>query len=120
MSAIDRVKKHWHDTITEVREIPVPEWGDENGPLIIHVRPTNMAQRSKLFRLAKTDELAVAAETLILRARDADGIALFKPADTEALMTTCDPDVLVRVARAINDDLTDLAEGAEAEAAEKK
>jgi hypothetical protein len=120
MSAIDRVKNHWSDRIQEIREIEVPEWGDDNGPLVVYVRPTNMAQRSKLFRLAKEDDLAVAAETVVLRARDKDGLALFKPADAEVLMTSCDPDVLTRLAAAINSDLQDLGNEAGAEAAEKK
>lgn len=120
MGAIDRVKAHWADTISAVREIEVPEWGDESGPLVIHVRPTNMAQRSKLFKLAKEDELATAAETLVLRARDKDGAPLFSPKDAETLMTSCDPDVLVRVAMAINTDIAKLSEGPAAEAAEKK
>lgn len=120
MSAIDRVKSHWADRIQEVREIEVPEWGGDDGPLVIHVRPTNMAQRSKLFRLAKDDDLQVAAETVVLRSRDKEGLALFKPSDVEALMTSADPDVLTRVASQINSDLQDLAGDAGAEDAAKK
>jgi len=120
MPAIDRVKAHWSELITQRREITVPEWGDAGGPLVIHVRPTNMAQRSKLMKLGQANDLAFCAETLILRARDADGAPLFTPKDADTLMTSCDPDVLVRVAGEINEDLQDLANDDEGGSLAKK
>lgn len=105
MLPIERIKQHWADRITEVRQIAVPEWGDDDGPLLIFVKPTNLAQRGKLFKLANNDSLDAVAETLILRARKEDGTSIFAPADREALMTSCDPDVLTRVASEINSDI---------------
>lgn len=120
MNAIDRVKSHWSERLTEVREIKVPEWGDADGPLIIHVKPTNMAQRSRLFKLAQEGSLMAVAETLILRARDKDGLPIFTGKDAETLMKEADPDVVTRVAGEINGDMGDLTKSVEGEDAEKK
>ena len=37
MSAIDRAKAHFKSL--QIKAIEVPEWGDENGPLIVYVEP---------------------------------------------------------------------------------
>lgn len=114
MNAIERAKKHWADRLTDVREIQVPEWGDEGEPMVIFVGPSNLAQRSKLFKLAQANDMEAVAETLILRARDKDGLPLFKPSDRETLMTSCDPEVVGRIAKEINEDLAlDDEEGLE-------
>lgn len=105
MSVIERATKHWSDRLTEVREITVPEWGDGTDPLVVFVRPANMAQRNKIFKLAQAGDLESLAESLVLRARDKDGAPLFKPSDRETFMTACDPDVMVRVAKEINSDI---------------
>ena len=117
MSVLERAKKSWSEKLTEINEIEVPEWGDEAGPLIIYVRPSNLAERDKLFKSAKEETLESLVQVLIIRAREKDGTMMFRPADKSHLMTAVDPDVISEVARKINSDLISLE--AELEDAEK-
>lgn len=106
MKAIERATKHFAEQLTEVRKVQVPEWTDETGEaLVIFVRPSNLAERNKIFQLAKTETLESIAQAIIIRARDEAGLPLFAPKDQAALMTAVDPDVLSRISNEINEDL---------------
>lgn len=100
-SIIDRAKSHYREL--GERRIEVPEWGDESGPLVIFATPFTLAEKNKLYRLAKDDNLELLAYTLILKALDKDGNKLFTLEHKHALVNSVDSNVLARVAAQIGD-----------------
>ncbi|MGC0371838.1 MAG: hypothetical protein DGJ47_000539 [Rickettsiaceae bacterium] len=108
-SVMQRVKSHFDSK--EMKIIEVPEWGDDNQPLYIYASPLTLAQKNRLYKMAKDDDLGLMVETLIMKAKDESGNNLFNRADKPDLMRSCDPDVLIRVANNIigdNDDNFEL------------
>jgi len=105
---IDRVRAHFD--AKETRIIEVAEWGDEEHPLYIYVSPLTLAQKNRLYKLAKEDDLSMMVEALIMKARDKDGNSLFSREDKPELMRSCDPDILGRITNIIlggNEDETE-------------
>lgn len=96
---IDRVRAHFD--AKEEKIIEVPEWGDGDHPLFIHATPLTLAQKNRLYKMAKDDDLGLMVEVLIMKAKDAQGNNLFSRADKPDLMRSCDPDVLMRIANSI-------------------
>lgn len=94
MSAIDNVKGHFSslDTI----KIDVPEWD-----LVIYADPFTLKEKNKLFKMSRDNDLAMMAYTLIMKAKNETGDALFTLADKQDLMTKADPDLLSNVATKI-------------------
>ncbi len=100
MKAIDRITQHF--TTQETKIIEVPEWADEDGkPLVIHAEPMTLAEKSRLYKMAKDDDMSLLAYVLILKAKDEHGNKLFTLAEKKTLMEKSDPEVLARVATAI-------------------
>ena len=96
MRAIDKAKAHFNSL--ETKRIEVPEWGDENEPLVIFVKPLTLSETSKLFQLSKSDEIEMLAQAIILKSLDEDGNKHFNIGDKLFLMNNADRDVVVRVA----------------------
>lgn len=96
---IDRVKAHFD--AKEIKIIEVPEWGDDSNPLYIYCSPLTLAQKNRLYKMAKEDDLGLMVEALIMKAKDKEGNCLFSRADKPELMRSCDPDVLIRIATSI-------------------
>lgn len=90
-----------HFDAKETKIIEVPEWGDGQNPLYIHSSPLTLAQKNRLYKMAKDDDLGLMVEALIMKAKDAEGNLLFSRNDKPELMRNCDPDVLIRVATSI-------------------
>lgn len=89
--------------------IRVPEWECD----IWYKAATTFQQESKIVELTsqgKTVEALV--ESLIMRALDADGNAIFSRADKPELMRSVDPSVIMRIMADMND--TESAEQTEA------
>jgi len=106
---LNRAKQHYKDKLNnEIRTVEVPEWGDESGPLKIYVKPANLAIRDKIYKFASKGSLEALVETIILRAKDSDGLSLFTPADRKTFINDVDPDVIARVAGEISEDLIDI------------
>ena len=100
---IDRVKLHFN--AKENKIIEVPEWPDESGnPLYIYASPLTLAQKNRLYKMAKEDDLSLMVEALIMKAKDKEGNQLFSREDKPDLMRSCDPDVLIRIANIIMGD----------------
>ena len=99
MKAIEKAKAHF-DSL-EIKTIEVPEWGDEDNPLIIHAKPITLQETSKLYKMAKDDDLAMMSYVLIYKALDENGDKLFDLGDKSTLLNSVDRDVLVRVATVI-------------------
>ena len=96
MSVIDRVKDHFENQ--GVKKVEVAEWGEEGKPLIIYSTPMSMAEKRNLFKGARTDDLAVLVDAIVLKAKDEEGNKLFKLDDKKVLMNNADPEVIARVA----------------------
>jgi hypothetical protein len=100
MKAIERARSHFE--AREIKQIEVPEWGDENGePLKIFAKPLTLAETSKLYRMSKEDDLTMMAYVLIYKALDENGDKLFDVGDKQLLLNNVDREVLVRVAQEI-------------------
>jgi hypothetical protein len=91
MSAIDQVTQHF-DALA-IRCIEVPEWDLE-----IYVKPFTLAEKSKIYKLAQDDDLALMAYVLIHKALDRQGNPLFTLEDKIKLMRHADVNVVSRLA----------------------
>lgn len=96
MSVIDRAKKHFSDR--QIKEVVVPEWGDENGPLVIYSDPVTMAEKNRIKKRADQNDLEALAFAVILKAKNADGEKIFTIKDKHAFMHSVDANVLTRIA----------------------
>lgn len=95
-------KAHFKDVLAGGLKGPiqVPEWKCE----IWYKAATTFQQESKIVELTaagKTVEALV--ESLIMRALDADGQAIFNKSDKPELMRFVDPAVIMRVMSEMND-----------------
>lgn len=100
MRAIEAAKLHLASQGR--REVEVPEWGEEPGkPLIVTFTPLTVAEHRKLFPAGKSPDAQLFVDTLIQKAKDADGKPMFTFDDRHALMTEVDSGVIARVAGAI-------------------
>jgi hypothetical protein len=102
MKAIERAKQHFDSF--DLKEIEVPEWGDEEGnPLLIYAKPLTLAEQSKIVKYAKDDEVSLMAYTLIFKGLDKEGNKLFDLNDKQDLMNNVDRLVLARISAEIMD-----------------
>jgi len=100
MKAIDRAKAHFDNL--DIKKINVPEWGDDEGnPLVIYAKPLTLHETSKLFRMAKEDDMAMLAYVLIYKALDENGDKIFDLGDKNTLLNKVDRNVLIRVSNEI-------------------
>ena len=100
LSAIQRATSHYNGL--NIREIQVPEWGDESGPYVFYVKPFTLQDQGKLqFAIKNSSEADALAEILILKAMDQEGNKLFNVGDKQKLRTQVDAQVLARVANDI-------------------
>ncbi len=103
---LNRAKNHYQEKLNvEPRIVEVPEWGDDKGPLKIYVKPANLNVRDKIWKYSMENSLEALVETIILRAKDEDGISIFTSGNKESLMKSVDPDVIARVALEISNDI---------------
>jgi hypothetical protein len=97
MSILERAKAHFDKQ--EVTEIVVPEWEDEKGnPTVIYSKPLTLAEKKKLLKFAKEDDIEFVARLVILKALDKSGDQVFDIGDRITLLNSIDPDVLTRIA----------------------
>jgi hypothetical protein len=106
-TAIDKMTQHFRGKLSgELKSITIEEW-----ELTIYFKESiTLKEQSKLIELAtqgKTTEALV--ETLITKARNADGTKMFLPTDKVVFMNEVDPAVLIRAVSEINNfNLEDL------------
>ena len=99
---IDKVETHFETVLSGGLKGPinVPEWDED----IYWKASSTMAEESKVIELTQqnkhTEALVV---TLIMKARDKEGKALFTLADRPKLMRVADPKVILRVVTEMND-----------------
>jgi hypothetical protein len=97
---IDKMTAHFRTKISgDMHSVLVPEW-----ETTIWYKPSNtLAEEGNLIKLhqdGKTVEALV--ETLITKARNADGTKMFKKVDKVTMMNEVDPAVLIRVVGEMN------------------
>ena len=98
--AIDFATEHFSSKSS--RKITVEEWADSTGkPLEIFVSPMTLAEKRRLYKGTKQDDIAVLVDVIIMKARDGEGNRLFSPDDKDTFLFKVDPDVLSRVAEEI-------------------
>jgi hypothetical protein len=94
-SVLEKATAHFRNKISgDMLSVDVPEWETK-----IYFKSTStLREEGKLVELAtsgKTIEAMV--ETLIIKARNADGTKMFNSADKVVFMNEVDPKVLIRV-----------------------
>jgi len=93
-------KTHWRGKlVAPMQKVVVPEWDTT-----IFFKPTTLAQRNTIFKYVNDGSLESLVQTLIIRALDEDGKRLFSNAYKKDLMEQVDPDVIVNVITAMNDE----------------
>lgn len=99
MHVIERAKTHF--SMKEVKVIEVPEWGDENSPLLIYASPMTLAEKRRLFNGTKETDIFVLVDLLIMKAKDQKGDPIFTLEHKRDLTSSVDPDVIARVSNEI-------------------
>jgi hypothetical protein len=94
MKAIDRAVEHFKQK--PVKRIEVPEWGDEQGPLVIFANPITLREQSRLSKVDGGDaEMLI--EVLVMKALDGHGEKLFALDDKPKLRSSADPLVVAKI-----------------------
>jgi len=101
MSKLDKATAHFREKLSgELKSVKVPEWDLE----IWFKTVTNLKEQSKLVELAAQNKTVEAlVESLILKARNADGTKMFTNADKVTFMNEVDPNIVIKVVGEIND-----------------
>lgn len=97
---IDKMTAHFRTKISgDMRKLHVEEWGMD----IWFKEANTLAEEGALIKLAQEGKTVEAlVETLITKARNADGTRMFKKADKVTMMNEVDPAVLIRVVGEMN------------------
>jgi len=103
MTITNRIIEHYNSLAKLV--IHVPEWGENDQPLEVHVSPVTMAEMGTIQRLTKKNatNFDYAVTLLFLKAKDQNGNRLFKVEDKDTLLNQADYRVVFRVAEKIQE-----------------
>jgi len=85
------------------QEIEIPEWGNDDGPLVAYFDPPTLRVRQNIQRRAGKSEARQMALTALICLKDKDGKAMFTD-DAETLATIeahVDPKVVARISQKI-------------------
>lgn len=97
MEAIDLVREHFSSLGTKA--IEVPEW-----KLTIYATPVTLAEKNKLYRKSRENDMELLVDILIAKATDEKGEKLFNVDHRLTLLNKADSNVIARVANAILSD----------------
>ena len=78
------------------KQIDVPEWNTT-----IYSKPLTLADKRKLTRNTKPDDVTLFAEVLILKAENKEGNKMYSLENKHDFMHSVDPEVVARVAQEI-------------------
>jgi len=99
-SIIGRATEHYNQK--PVRRIEIPEWGDDEGPLVVFSEPFTLRDQGKISTITKNQpESEVLAELLVMKLIDDQGNKVFTVEDKQALRTSVDAQVVACVANQI-------------------
>lgn len=96
MKAIERAQAHYSRLAAEPKKIPVPEWAEEGEEFFVYATPLTLNERAKIARFAKNPQ-EMAAELLILKAKDVKGEPLFSKEEKFDIMRGVASDVIARI-----------------------
>jgi len=108
MSITNKITEHYQKSINgELKKYHCEEWATD-----IYFKTTYpFRDESKIVELAQKGQIVDAlVETVIIKARDAEGKRLFQDADRAKLMNEADPAVIIKVATAINNGKVSLTQ----------
>jgi hypothetical protein len=97
---IEKATAHFRTKISgDMKKVNVPEWETD-----IYFKESNtLKEEAKLIELAQQGKTVEAlVETLIVKARNADGTKMFTPMDKIVFMNEVDPNVVIRVVGEMN------------------
>jgi hypothetical protein len=94
MDAIDLVREHF--TALGTRSIEIPEW-----KLTIYSTPVTLAEKNRLYRKAKDNDMELLVDVLILKATDKDGNKLFNVDHRMTLLHKADSNLIAKAANFI-------------------
>jgi len=97
VEAIDLVRDHFSSLGTKA--IEVPEW-----KLTIHSTPVTLAEKNKLYKKSRENDMELLVDVLIMKATDEKGEKLFNIDHRLTLLNKADSNVIARVANAILSD----------------
>ena len=101
-------KLDWRNKLAApMSSVQVDEWDCE-----IFFKPATLEQKNAIYQFLANNDLQSIAETIVRRSLDADGRKLFSNADKKAFMSQLDPDIVSRVAVAINEEPESTVEDA--------
>lgn len=103
MDAIDLVREHFNSLGT--KRIEVPEW-----KLTVFASPVTLAEKNKLYRKSRENDMELLVDILILKATNEQGEKLFTIDNKITLLNKADSTVIARVANAILSDDAPKAE----------
>jgi len=98
--AIDKATQHFSDTIIgDLKSLEVPEWGDDEGPMVIYYYPKmNFAQQRKIGELLeKGDRAEALCQQLIYRALNENKKPIFAQGEMKEMMHNVDPDIVMNI-----------------------
>lgn len=110
MSILENAVKHFGESADQtMHSIDVPEWDETI--YFKSVSAMNGLQYDKYIKSAQEQNFSALVDVLILRARDKDGLKMFKGPDKKLLMGQVSPDVITRIVTQMTSvDNTDEAE----------
>jgi hypothetical protein len=98
MSLIENIRERYTSRLAAGLEfIEVPEWGEDDNPLLIYFRPPGIAQQDRYLPMILQNKTEGFVELLISRALDEQGNRLFRRGQKAELMRILEPDVVSRV-----------------------
>ena len=100
-TVLDKATEHFRSRISgDMKKITVPEWACD----IYFKSSTNLKEQAKLIELSQAGKTVEAlVESLIMKARNADGTKMFGMPDKMIFMNEVDPTVIIRVVSEINE-----------------
>ena len=106
---LERAKAHYEGQGR--KSIEVEEWADDDGkPTIIYSKPMTLREKSKIYKGARKDDLAILVDAIILKAENKEGEKLFGLEHKQALLRSVDADVVARIGADIIGSETDMDE----------
>ena len=102
MSVLNKATGHFKEKLSgEMKSIDVPEWETT----IYYKSVSTFVQQQKVIELHSKGKMVDALiETLIGRSLDENGKKIFGHGDRDVLMREVDPNIIIRVCTAINEE----------------
>ena len=99
-TAIQRAQEHYKSK--PLKRIEIPEWGDEDGPLVAYSTPFTLKDQGRLQYITERQSQAdVLAELLVMKLMDESGEKLFTIEDKNTLRNDVDANIVARIANSI-------------------